>query len=182
MQARKNLELVRGTKNVDKEFAAISEAAELAKLCPHPWSVFHRWLWWACMPVQNKSADHLTAESTSKAPHLLRLVKIASMLDIQQHQTTAFSFRLWTCVSCRQWKEDSLCCPALFLLSAPFPCHATRCGLWEGGDLQGNTVFKEVSPPAHPCCLLYYFPAVDRGETLCSPNAFAIIGPMKNHF
>ena len=36
-QARKNLELVRGTKNVDVEFAAITEAAELAKLCPHPW-------------------------------------------------------------------------------------------------------------------------------------------------
>ncbi|KAK9802742.1 hypothetical protein WJX73_006127 [Symbiochloris irregularis] len=42
-QARKNLEYVRGTPNVDKEFAALSEAADLAKQVKHPWvNIFSR--------------------------------------------------------------------------------------------------------------------------------------------
>ena len=37
MQARKNLEFVRGTHDVDKEFNDLVEAAELAKQVRHPW-------------------------------------------------------------------------------------------------------------------------------------------------
>lgn len=43
VQARKNLEYVRGTSNVDKEFAALTEAADLAKQVKHPWvNIFSR--------------------------------------------------------------------------------------------------------------------------------------------
>ncbi len=37
MQARKNLQLVRGTKDVDKEFNDLVEFAKLAAECKHPW-------------------------------------------------------------------------------------------------------------------------------------------------
>ena len=39
MQARKNLELVRGTKDVDKEFNDMVSAAHLAMAVKHPWKV-----------------------------------------------------------------------------------------------------------------------------------------------
>ena len=38
LQARKNLELVRGTKDVDKEFNDLVEAARLANMCQHQWA------------------------------------------------------------------------------------------------------------------------------------------------
>lgn len=37
VQARKNLQLVRGTKDVDKEFNDLVEFAKLAAECKHPW-------------------------------------------------------------------------------------------------------------------------------------------------
>lgn len=37
MQARKNLEYVRGTKDVDQEFNDLVEYAKLANQCKHPW-------------------------------------------------------------------------------------------------------------------------------------------------
>ena len=37
LQARKNLELVRGAKDVDKEWDDLVEAASLASMCKHPW-------------------------------------------------------------------------------------------------------------------------------------------------
>ena len=37
LQARKNLQLVRGTKDVDKEFNDLVEFAKLAAQCKHPW-------------------------------------------------------------------------------------------------------------------------------------------------
>ena len=37
LQARKNLELVRGTKDVDREFDDLVEYARLAHECKHPW-------------------------------------------------------------------------------------------------------------------------------------------------
>ena len=37
MQARKNLEYVRGTKDVDREFDDLVTYAKLANECKHPW-------------------------------------------------------------------------------------------------------------------------------------------------
>jgi len=37
VQARKNLQLVRGTKDVDREFNDLVEFAKLAAECKHPW-------------------------------------------------------------------------------------------------------------------------------------------------
>ena len=37
VQAKKNLQLVRGTKDVDKEFNDLVEFAKLAAECKHPW-------------------------------------------------------------------------------------------------------------------------------------------------
>ena len=43
LQARKNLELVRGTKDVDKEFNDLVEAARLANMCQHQWGRLFSW-------------------------------------------------------------------------------------------------------------------------------------------
>ena len=43
LQARKNLELVRGTKDVDKEFDDLVEAARLANMCQHQWARLFSW-------------------------------------------------------------------------------------------------------------------------------------------
>ena len=43
LQARKNLELVRGTKDVDKEFDDLVEAARLANMCQHQWGRLFSW-------------------------------------------------------------------------------------------------------------------------------------------
>ena len=40
MQARRNLEIVRGTKDVDTEFADIQQAADLAATVKNPWRLF----------------------------------------------------------------------------------------------------------------------------------------------
>ena len=40
MQARKNLELVRGTNDIDKEWDDLLEAAHLAAMCKHPRKTF----------------------------------------------------------------------------------------------------------------------------------------------
>lgn len=60
VQARKNLELVRGTKDVDKEFNDMVQAAHLAMAVKHPWkvragcSLMVRWEHSAAAPARRK--------------------------------------------------------------------------------------------------------------------------------
>ena len=46
LQARKNLEYVRGRKDVDKEFNDLVEAAHIAAQCKNPWrTIFSKKYW-----------------------------------------------------------------------------------------------------------------------------------------
>ena len=46
MQARKNLEYVRGRKDVDKEFNDLVEAGRIAAQCKNPWGTFFSRKYW----------------------------------------------------------------------------------------------------------------------------------------
>jgi hypothetical protein len=53
LQARKVLEKIRGSKDVDEEFADILEKAELAKQITNPWTLllFHKKYRSVCVPA-----------------------------------------------------------------------------------------------------------------------------------
>lgn len=46
LQARKNLEYVRGTKDVDREFNDLIAAGQIAASCKHPWRTFFSKKYW----------------------------------------------------------------------------------------------------------------------------------------
>ena len=93
MQARKNLEFVRGTQDVDKEFDDLVEAADLAKQVKHPWrnmfskkyfpqlilcgcsTLFQQWTGVSCLLAMHRNSELHTKNMPSAIESLPMLCK-----------------------------------------------------------------------------------------------------------